>query len=80
MALADNNISVSVVQNAIGVFSTSSVGGLIAKALSGGVGGYAFYINETYGTTGRRDGVIIPSAKPHWNMYSNKIPAEWFKS
>ena len=78
MALSQTNISVAVVQSAIGVFSTSSVGGLIAKALSGGVGGYAFYINETYGTTGRRDGYLIPGAKPHWNMYSNKIPAEWF--
>lgn len=77
MALADNNISVSVVQNAIGVFSTSSVGGLIAKALSGGVGGYAFYINETYGTTGYRNGYLISGAAPHWNMWSNKMPAEW---
>lgn len=77
MALGQTNISVAVVQSAIGVTSTSSVGGLIAKAASGGVGGYAFYINETYGTTGYRNGYLISGAAPHWNMWSNSIPAEW---
>lgn len=77
MALGQTNISIAVVQSAIGVTSTSSVGGLIAKAASGGVGGYAFYINETYGTTGYRNGYLISGAAPHWNMWSNKIPAEW---
>lgn len=77
MALGQTNISVAVVQSAIGVTSTSSVGGLIAKAASGGVGGYAFYINETYGTTGYRNGYLISGAAPHWNMWSNKMPAEW---
>ena len=78
MALSNTNISIAVVQNAIGVHSTSSLGALIALAQSGGVGGYAFYINETYGSTGRRDGYLIAGAKPYWNMYSPKIPAEWF--
>lgn len=77
MALGTTNISVLLVQSTIGVFSTSSVGGLIAKAASGGVGGYAFYINETYETTGYRNGYLIPEATPHWNIWSNKIPAEW---
>lgn len=79
MALGNTNISIATVQGAIGVYSTSSLGALIAKALSGGVGGYAFYIYETRASNGNRyDGVLIPGAAPHWNMYSNKIPAEWF--
>ena len=77
MALGNNNISVGLVQTTIGVSSTGSVGGLIAKASTGGVGDYAFYINETYGTTGRRDGVLIANATPHWNRWSRYIPAEW---
>lgn len=78
MALGNTNISVGLVQSTIGVSSTSSVGGLIAKAASGDIGGYAFYINETYGTTGKRDGTLIQGAKPHWNMWSKHIPAEWW--
>lgn len=77
MALGNNNISVALVQSTIGVSSTSSVGGLIAKAATGGVGGYAFYINETYGTTGKRDGTLIANSTPHWNRWSRYIPAEW---
>ena len=39
----------------------------------------AFYVYETRGVNGNRyDGVLISGAKPYWNMYSNKIPAEWF--
>ena len=79
MALGQTNISIALVQQAIGVYSTSSLGALIAKAKTGGVGGYAFYIYETKDSNGNRyDGVLIPGAEPHWNMYSNKIPAEWF--
>ena len=93
MALGNENISVSLVQSTIGVYSTSSVGGLIAKAKVGGVGwtytdeyGHtitippmAFFIYETRDANWNRyDGVLIPGAEPHWNMYSNKIPAEWF--
>lgn len=78
MALGNTNISIAVVQNAIGVHSTSSLGALIALAQSGGVGGYAFYINETYGSTGYRNGNLINGALPYWNLYSPAIPAEWF--
>ena len=78
MALGQNNISIGLVQNTINVHSTSSLGGLVSLAQSGGFGGYAFYINETYGTTGYRNGYLIANAKPYWNMYSPKIPAEWF--
>ena len=77
MALGNSNISITLVQNTIGVTSTSSLMGIVAKAASGGVGGYSFYINETYGTTGYRNGYLIAGAAPHWNMWSNKIPAEW---
>lgn len=79
MALGNTNISIGLVQSTIGVSSTGSLGGLIAKASTGGVGGYAFYIYETRGDNDNRyDGALIQGAKPHWNMYSNKIPAEWY--
>lgn len=78
MALGINNISIGLVQDTINVHSTSSLGGLVSLAQSGGFGGYAFYINETYGSTGYRNGYLIAEAKPYWNMYSPKIPAEWF--
>ena len=78
MALGTTNISIATVQGAIGVYSTSSLGALIAKAKTGGVGGYAFYIYETRASNGNRyDGVLIPGAEPHWNMWSRYIPAEW---
>ena len=91
MALGQNNISIALVQQEIGVYSTSSLVALVAKAKTGGIGGtyidefgstiavppMAFYIDETYGSTGRRDGYLISGAEPHWNMWSNKIPAEW---
>lgn len=85
MALGNNNISVALVQSTIGVSSTSSVGGLIAKASIGGNGsgilGYdsAFKIYETRSLNSNvYDGTLISGAEPHWNLYSNKIPAEWF--
>ena len=79
MALGINNISIGLVQNTINVHSTSSLGGLVALAQSGGVGGYAFYIWETRAqNSNRSDGVLIGGAVPYWNMYSPKIPAEWF--
>lgn len=78
MALGNTNISIATVQGAIGVYSTSSLGALIAKAKTGGTGGYAFYIYETRASNGNRyDGYLISGAEPHWNMWSNKIPAEW---
>lgn len=85
MALGNNNISVALVQSTIGVSSANSVGGLIAKASIGGNGsgilGYnsAFKIYETRSLNSNiYDGTLISGAEPHWNMYSNKIPAEWF--
>lgn len=80
MALGQNNISISLVQQTIGVYSTSSLGALIAKAKTVGVGGYAFKIYETRSLDSNNvyDGTLIRGEKPHWNMYSNKIPAEWF--
>lgn len=97
MALGQNNISIATVQQAIGVYSTSSLGALIAKAKTGGAGNIvighyldenlnivyiysamAFYIYETRASNGNRyDGVLIPGAEPHWNRWSNKMPAEW---
>lgn len=85
MALGQTNISIALVQSTIGVSSTSSVGGLISKASIGGRGsgilGFnsAFKIYETRSLNNNvYDGTLISEAKPHWNMYSNKIPAEWF--
>ena len=74
-AIQTDSISVTLVQNTISVFSTSSVGGLIAKAKVGGTSGYAFKIYETYGASA--NGYLLAGAEPYWNMWSNKIPAEW---
>lgn len=79
MALGINNISIGLVQDTINVHSTSSLGGLVALAQSGGAGGYAFKIYETRDSNGGvYDGNLIVGLEPHWNMYSPKIPAEWF--
>lgn len=78
MAVGQTNISIALVQQAIGVYSSNSLGALIAKAKVGGVGGYAFYIYETRASNGNRyDGVLIAGAEPHWNIWSRYIPAEW---
>lgn len=77
-ALGNTNISIGTVQSALGVYSTSSLGALIAKASIGGVGGYAFFIYETRDlNANQQDGYLIAGARPFWNIFSNKIPAEW---
>jgi len=98
MALGQDKISILLVQQTIGVYSTSSLGALIAKAKTGGTGSVlinqyydeynnlvnvyapmAFYVYETRGANGNRyDGVLIPGAEPHWNMWSRYMPAEWW--
>jgi len=79
MALANTAIYIDTVQDAIGVHSEDFLGPLVSLAQSGGVGGWVFYLYETRAQNGNRyDGVLIYGAKPYWNMWSNKIPAEWF--
>lgn len=88
----DAIISDTLVQEAIGVFSIDDVVSLCVKAKTGGVsvnvpkvgGGAvtiqtAFYLWETKSLTADRgDGVLMPDALPHWNIYSPKSPGRWF--
>lgn len=52
------------------------IGNIIARAKSGGEGGYAFNIVENgYSET---DGIMIRGAEPYWNIYSKNSPGQWF--
>lgn len=78
MALPTTGISIRLVRKALGHYSTSNLGVIVSKAVSEGVDGRAFFIAETKTNNNERsDGVMIPGARPFWNVYSNNIPAEW---
>lgn len=74
-------ISVKNVQDCL-ASSLSSLGALIASAKIGGVGGYAFKINENASDTempsGINRGELIPGSLPKWNIFSANAPGEWF--
>lgn len=67
-ALGANNISITDVHNILG-HPNYDLGSIVAKAKSGGAGGYAFQIKENgYSTTSL--GYLINGASPYWNIWS----------
>lgn len=82
MALGTTNIYTELISNTIALAS-NDVGELVAKAKTGGSGGYAFSIVETGG--GVNDGYLFKSysstetsfATPYWNIWANNSPGEW---
>ena len=82
MALSTTNIYTELISNTIALAS-NDVGELVAKAKTGGSGGYAFSIVETGG--GVNDGYLFKSysstetsfAEPYWSIWANNSPGEW---
>lgn len=71
MALANNNITTTLVSQAIG-YSSSNIGHLIADENNST---YAFKIVENGYST--NDGTLILTKKPKWNIFSNNSAGEW---
>lgn len=77
MKLPNDKIGLTMVREAISGKS-NNIGVLITQSAIGGVFGRAFFIEDNaIANNGRVDGLMIPGAKPLWNIYSNRIPAEW---
>lgn len=93
MALGQNNISITLIQNTLSVYSTGNLVALVGMAATGGNGSiiigydvddnpiyspFAFRMYENRASNGNvYDGYLISGARPYWNIWSNKIPAEW---